>query len=383
MKLEISEVRRGPGTWKINDLHLNNEDYCKEIIDGKTAVKRSFGHLDPKRQWEMIKFEATSISKEYASRKKIQTKTRIFELYKLVTDMENTMLTTQSTATREVVVENMQRVKAEISAYEDQDIKGVIFRSRARYHEDGEKSSKYFFNMEKKNFVNKTMYMVRKADGSRTKDYREILNEQRSFYHKLYTSDGNVHFTMRNNGFAQLSEEQKIEYESFISKAELFDRLVTLKLNKCPGIDGLSLAFFRRFWKLLVDPLHEMPVQSFNEGSLSFSAKRGVINLIPKRGKCEFALTGYRPVCLLNYDYNFFAKAMANQMDLVVKDLDGLEQTGFIKSRSIYSNLFKTREVISYLNKKNCPGVIAIVDYEKCFDRIEYRSITGVLKYLN
>ena len=39
--------------------------------------------------------------------------------------------------------------------------------------------------------------------------------------------------------------------------------------------------------------------------------------------------------------------------------------------------------MISYLNKNKLPGVIAIVDYTKCFDRLEYGSIRSMLSYLN
>ena len=39
-----------------------------------------------------------------------------------------------------------------------------------------------FFNLEKRNYVNKTMYEVRTKSGKITKDYREILHEQVCFF---------------------------------------------------------------------------------------------------------------------------------------------------------------------------------------------------------
>ena len=38
-------------------------------------------------------------------------------------------------------------------------------------------------------------------------------------------------------------------------------------------------------------------------------------------------------------------------------------------------------EIVSYLNKKDLPGIVAIVDFEKCFDRIAHDSIREVFKY--
>ena len=41
------------------------------------------------------------------------------------------------------------------SYYEDK-TRGVIIRARARWHEHGERSTKYFLNLEKRNHVKKT-----------------------------------------------------------------------------------------------------------------------------------------------------------------------------------------------------------------------------------
>ena len=57
-------------------------------------------------------------------------------------------------------------------------------------------------------------------------------------------------------------------------------------------------------------------------------------------------------------------------------------QTGFVKNRTIFSNVKKTMEVVANLKKSNKPGAIITIDFEKCFDRIEYKSIRGAFQYL-
>ena len=169
----------------------------------------------------------------------------------------------------------------------------------------------------------------------------------------------------------------------FISMDELFDALMTLKTGKVCGCDSLSLLFYRKFWKLLVGPLHRMLQLAYTTGYLSASARRGIINLIPKKCADETQVQSWRPISLLNYDYKLCAKALSNRMDIAIDSLVGPQQTGFIRGRSICSNLAKTRDVLAYLNRKNRPGVIAIVDYSKCFNRLEYNLIAGVLRYYN
>ena len=62
-------------------------------------------------------------------------------------------------------------------------IEGIIIRARARWHEHGEKSSKYFLNLEKRNHVKKH---IRKLliSGSLNTDPFCILSEQKLFYNK-------------------------------------------------------------------------------------------------------------------------------------------------------------------------------------------------------
>ena len=80
---------------------------------------------------------------------------------------------------------------------------------------------------------------------------------------------------------------------------------------------------------------------------------------------------------LLNYVYKIYAKAISNRMESVMNQLIGPQQTGFIKGHSILMGNYCLSQ------QEEIPGVIAIVDFEKCFDRIEHKSIAGVMRYFN
>ena len=59
--------------------------------------------------------------------------------------------------------------------------------SKVRWHEFGERSSKYFLNLEKRNYENKFITRLTRDDESCVTDPKEILEEQRRFYSKLYS----------------------------------------------------------------------------------------------------------------------------------------------------------------------------------------------------
>ena len=49
----------------------------------------------------------------------------------------------------------MDKFKNELETLYDERVEGIAVRTRARWHEYGEKSSKYFLNLEKRNNIKK------------------------------------------------------------------------------------------------------------------------------------------------------------------------------------------------------------------------------------
>jgi len=106
-----------------------------------------------------------------------------------------------------------------LELFYEEKVKGIIIRTRARWHEHGEKSAKYFLHLEKRNHIKKHVRKL-KISGSITTDPFDILSEQQRFYQELHTSiNKNVHATakienfLRDLNIPKLSEEQKLSCE--------------------------------------------------------------------------------------------------------------------------------------------------------------------------
>ena len=217
--------------------------------------------------------------------------------------------------------------------------------------------------------------------GNIAHDVNKILNIQSEFYKHLYQSDSSVHFDMTNSSGIFVQPQDKLRLEQGISEGEIFDAIMTLKPNKTPGCDGLPIEFYRKFWTILKEYLVNLYKDCVKNGELNFSARKGIINLIPKKAKDTSLVKNWRPITLLNYDYKIFVKILSNRLETVIQSLIGTQQSGFVKGRSIHNNLRTTHEILVQLNKNNKPGVLAILDWEKCFDRAEYRSLGSTLRY--
>ena len=311
-------------------------------------------------------------------KKSLESKQERFELYEALSRMQSEYIKGDCDAN---MSERMRQVEQEIKSFEVMDVKKLAFRCKMNWTQYGEVSSKYYFNLEKRNFVNKTMYVTRKHDGSLTKDYSKILNVQYEYYRELYKSDQNIEFTLQNNSHVHLKPEDKLLFEEIISKDELFDAMMTLKRDKTPGGDGITIKFMHKFWKDIVDSFYNNYLDALTQGKMNPSGKRGIINLIPKPNKDLTWVNQWRPIVLLNYDYKIWAKAIANRLEIVSSYLIGKQQNGFIKNLSIFTNLRTTAEIVAHCKRTNQPGLVVLIDFKKCFDRVEFESIRGAFHY--
>ena len=304
--------------WKLNNNYLQDDSFCDGMTDVINRTKLNYAYMDLLDKWEIIKFEASNFAKNFASEKAAKHRSRKFRLYKHLSRMQDELLKDN---VHEDISCTIEQISNEIDSYEVVDAKRAAFRCRKEWTQFSGKSTKYFFNLERRNFACKTMYVVKKRDGSLMKDYREILNEQFVFYDELYTRNSDSNFTIEEISGPKLDTLDRIGLDENISKAELFDSIMTLKVGKTQGIDGLGIEFYRKFWKLVVDPLHKMYMHALKTGHLSHSARRGIINLIPKKLKDSLLVKNYRPIVLLNYDFKIWAKALANRLDVISEKL--------------------------------------------------------------
>ena len=81
----------------------------------------------------------------------------------------------------------LNTAKEKLEMFYEEKVKGIIIRARARCHEHGEKSTKYFLNLEKRNYVKKHIRKLA-ISGVITTEPFEILDEQKRFYQNLYKS---------------------------------------------------------------------------------------------------------------------------------------------------------------------------------------------------
>ena len=196
----------------------------------------------------MIKIEAVGTSIKY-SRNKAKSKKNITEaLEKKIIRLEFDLANEKDSYKIEKLNKDLEGTNFELQKLIYEKTKSAMFRCKTRWFEEGEKSSKYFFNLEKANHNKKVMKATYLSDGTLTRNPEKILREQTSFFQRLYMSDENVVFDISNDSDKKISDRERCLMDKSIDINDLKYALKDMPNNKTPGCDGLPAEFYKVFW---------------------------------------------------------------------------------------------------------------------------------------
>ena len=147
--LTDSEFAIGKGLWKFNDSLIFDKGFMnkmKKFIQDTTMEISSENLLDEQTKWEFLKYEirkfAIKFSKNLAKEKKIER----CKLEQKLKFLENNPSSTLN-------LDEYYKTKDDLELIYDNIAEGVKVRSKCQWYENGEKSTKFFLNLEKKNAV--------------------------------------------------------------------------------------------------------------------------------------------------------------------------------------------------------------------------------------
>ena len=189
IKLDLSEIKRGPEIWKINNSYLHDQEYVEEI------TRMWYLHQFKKNEndnlsgcWEEGKTRSKEISLNFSERKNKENKKHKSYLCKQFRNIKS-KIDRDPSNTRNKDLYN--KINQEIKQLETLEAEGANIRSKAQWREDGETSSRYFCSLEKKREAEKSMRSVQRViDGPIVTGTKDMLEQTRQFYVDLYTDEG-------------------------------------------------------------------------------------------------------------------------------------------------------------------------------------------------
>ena len=375
LMVELNQNERGAGFWKMNTSFLQQQQYLDLMNVEISRTIETSQHKNACEVWESLKARIKKTSIRYAREKVREDQIIVANLSEKVNEYEARLPLTQ------VEDEILVNTKADLEEKLMEKARGAIFRSKVRWYEEGEKSTKYFYSLEKVRYNAKTSFKMINEENQEIVEQSDILKYQKDFYQQLYSIDQDVEFTLQNNSGVKVPIEIKKEQDLQISVAELGRAIKEMNNNKTPGIDGIPVDFYKVFWNKLHEPFYNMVLEVYNKTKLHETARKGVLNLIPKAGKDTRFIKNLRPITLLNTDYKIIEKVIANKMLPALKEIIGKDQRGFMKHRRISVNIRKMLDIIQEAKDRDIEAVVLSLDFVKCFDKCSFSILHGSLQY--
>ena len=378
-------IKRGPGFFKFNNSLLDDQCFVEDLREKIPEYKQKYDYLENKSlYWDMLKMEIRSFTIYYCKRNAKTKKAEEVLLQEKLSSLHKLMY---EKPTQETIA-NYYEVKMKLERISLHKTEGAMIRSKSRWCEQGERSTRYFFNLEKRNHSNKYITKLRVENGTLTAS-DEILNEEHRYYKRLYTSSRTNPHDPRFDVFfdcstlPKLSPHQADSCDGLLTKEESYASLKTFPKGKSPGTDGLTAEFYLSFWELLGQELVDSFNYTFEKGEMSISQKRGIVTLIPKKDKNRTLLDNWRPISLLNTDYKVATKSIAARIAKVLPGLIHEDQTGYIKGRFIGQNIRLIAGIKECTKTLDNPGIALFLDFKKVFDSLEWNFIKKALETFN
>ncbi len=394
IKVKVNTDTTGPGSTKLNAKILNNPEVVQKIeSELSKALAQSDENWNPHMNLEYMKVMIRSIFANETSRVRSEIKAEIEDREltlnqmqeKKIRKLENTPIDhlqnhNQSRSNYEAIVKSIEFLTNEIRILRNKFSETMAFSAKAKWYEKGEKSNKYFLNLN-------TMRQSQKLIGSISDDSGEFKGQSgvmdciKFFYETLYKHKPSSNISEDRSFYNQcpeLTEQNKTYMEQELTLNDLKEALKTCKPSS-PGPDGIPYEIYKTFWKLTGPIIFKSWLYSIESGILAPSQLESTIVLLPKVGKDCKNIKNWRPITLSNCDLKIVTKALSLKMSKVLDQIIVNSQVAYIPGRSVTDNLRTNFYFKQYCKSNKCNSVLISLDAKKAFDSVDHKYIKDTL----
>ena len=192
--LRFTTNKRGNGYWKLNNSLLCDENYKAIIRSDISHAIDTYGSIITKQELvDLIKVIVKESSIKYSTCKKARKLCKISQIEHEL-DLIDISISKSNNPTLLIKRESL---KNELNNLYQEDSNAAYIRSRAKWLEQGEKSTSYFLNLEKQHQSTNCIHTLRGSDGNKVTTDSEILEEAKKFYTKLFLNSQACLFTIQ------------------------------------------------------------------------------------------------------------------------------------------------------------------------------------------
>ena len=273
---------------------------------------------------------------------------------------------------KEVLLDGAQRRINALLAMRNE---GAQVRSRVRFRIPDERPTGAFFAWEKLGQQRKTMAVLKDC-----RDVNDSIDKATDFYTHLYSTKDTLEGPERRLlSMITAAEPDAIALmNSPITEQEVVRVIRNSPRHSAPGIDGLSFELYRECLPYIAPILASTFNRMASDGTASHQLLESKTILLFKKGD-KTKIENYRPLSIQNVDMRLLGAIIAERLQNGLCKWFSENQCGFIRNRSTHDAILLAQHVIRKCTREGMGGHIALVDWEKAYDRVSHAHMLRVL----
>jgi exonuclease III len=381
------EIKVGPGLTRINSIILEDPVILERVRrELKEMLNQIPQNWNPHDKLEFMKVAIRSVISANVGFNRKELNNEIKDLEKVLNEMCELKSKACSLDNEEekllkieLIDGAINRTNSDLKLLREKRSAETNFRAKAKWSDLGEKSNKYFLNLNKK-FTKQKIIGNIICDDVRYRGQEGVKEGITKFYEKLYNK---VEIDNSEDDFydksPKLSNNSSVYMDSELTEVELFEALKTCN-DSAPGSDGISYGVYKKLWNITGPYIINSWNYSYEIGHMAPSHKESIIVLLPKDGKDSSDIKNWRPITLSNCDSKIITKALSNRMAKVLGEIIDESQTAYVKGRSIMDNLRSIKFIKEHCIQEEVDSVLISLDAKKAFDSVDHKYIENTLK---
>ncbi|CAM2117440.1 unnamed protein product [Caretta caretta] len=306
--------RPGPAYWHFNNSLLEDEGFMtsfREFWLAWRGQRRAFPLAQ--RWWDLGKVRTRLFCRDYTRSTSRRRNAAIEQLEREVLELERHLAASPKDpllcGACQEKREELQEKREELRALEDHRARGTFVRSRIRLLQEIDRGSRFFYALEKTRGAKKHVTCLLVEDTTPLTEPAEMCGRARAFYANLFSPDLTDPSACRVlwEKLPTVSASDRDRLELPLTLAEFSEALRCMPTNKSPGMDGLTMEFYRVFCDVLGPDLVTIWAESLQSGVLPLSCST---------------------------DYKIIVKAISLQLGFVLADVIHPDQTYTIPDRN-------------------------------------------------
>lgn len=252
-------------------------------------------------------------------------------------------------------------------------------RARVRFLEEGDASTK-FFHLQACHRCRKNTIPAIQHEGTWFSADQAKADIMFEYYNGILGKPFNREHSIVLDGL--LPQLDLSGLDACFSEQEVWETIRCLPNDRSPGPDGFSAIFYKVAWPVIKADVMNAIHALWSLDARSFNLLNDALLVLLRKHNAPTTLKDYRPIALMHSFSKLFAKCLARRLTQRLSEMVALNQSAFIKGRSIHDNFRTVQLACRWLHSRKFASLLVKIDIAQAFDSIGWPFLIEVLQHI-